>query len=259
VLGKSEGIVLRTHDYGEGNKILTVFTEEMGKVGMMAQGARKTKSRFGAVSQPFTHALFFFHTGSTGLASISQADLLQSFPKIRGDLYKASYASYIAELADRITEDRQRNVVLYHLLLESLKHIENGKDYEVVTRIFEIKILSMHGFRPILHQCALCSNGREPWFFSVQEGGLLCDSCRRKDPYAFLLPDSVARILYLFQSMDITQLGEIKVKDTTRLLLKRVTHDFIDAHAGVRLKTRQFLDQLDKMEQFIPRKESGDG
>lgn len=259
MLGKSEGIVLRTHDYGEGNKILTIFTKELGKIGVMAQGARKTKSRFSAVSQPFIHALFFFHMGTSGLATLSQADLFQSFSKVKGDLYKTSYASYITELTDRIVEDRQRNPVLFGLLLESLKHIENGKDFEIVTRIYELKILSLYGFNPIVHQCAVCHKGNHPWFFSVGEGGLLCETCRRKDPYAFLLPDKVAELLYIFQKMDMTQLGEIKIKDNTRSLLKRITHEFIDAHVGVRLKSRQFLDQLDKMEQYIPRKENENG
>ncbi|RKD24011.1 DNA repair protein RecO [Ammoniphilus oxalaticus] len=259
MLGRAEGIVLRTQDYGEGNKIITVFTLELGKIGVMARGARKTKSRFGAITQPFIHALFFFHMGTTGLASLNQADLIQSFTSIRGDLYKTSYAGYMTELTDRFCEDRQSNPVLFRLLLESLKQIEQGKDEEIITRIFEIKILSMYGFKPILNNCVICQNGREPWFFSVQEGGIVCDSCRRRDPYAFLLPENIARLLYTFQTMDIAQLGEIKIRETTRSLLKRVTYEFIDAHTGVRLKTRRFLEQLDALEQYIPRKERQHG
>lgn len=255
MLGKVEGIVLRTNDYGEGNKIITVLTKEMGKVGMMARGARKTRSRLSAASQPLIRALFFLRAGTTGLASLNQAELLQSFPNIREDLYKSAYASYIAELTDRFSEDRQTNVPLFQLLLESFNQIENGKDSEIVTRIFEIKILSMFGYRPVLHRCALCQNGAEPWFFSSREGGLLCENCRRRDPFAFFIPENVARMLYVFQTMNIAQLGEIRVKDETRALLKRTTEEFIETHTELRLKTRKFLDQLRNFEQYIPRKE----
>ncbi|WP_164984836.1 DNA repair protein RecO [Ammoniphilus sp. CFH 90114] len=258
MLGKTEGIILRTHDYGEGNKILSVFTQDMGKVGMMAQGARKTKSRFAAVSQPFTHALFLFHVGS-GLASLNQADLIQSFPKIRGDLYRTAYTSYILELTDKLTEERQKYSGLYNLLLESLKQMESGKDSEIIARIFESKILTVHGYKPVFENCASCRQGESPWFFSITEGGLLCDMCRRKDPYSFLLMEGIPRLLSLFQRIDMSQLGKISLKAETRQQLKKVMYLFIDEYLGIRLKSRQFLEQLDKMEQVLPRKENIDG
>ena len=257
MLGKTEGIVLKTNDYGEGNKILSVYTKEMGKVGMMAQGARKTKSRFAAVSQPFTHAFFLFHIGS-GLASLNQADLIQTFPKIRGDLYRTAYASYILELTDRITEERQKNAGLYQLLLHSLRQLEEGKDNEIICRIYELKLLAMHGYKPVLDTCASCRQGQSPWFFSIREGGLLCESCRRKDPHAMLLLDGAARILSIVQSLDMSQLGKITVKEETKQQLQKIMYLFIDEYTGIRLKSRTFLEQLEKMEQFFPRKENGD-
>ncbi len=259
MLGKTEGFVIRTQDYGEGNKILTVFTKEMGKIGMMAQGARKTKSRFAAVSQPFIQALFFFHMGSSGLATLSQADLMQSFPKMRGDLYKTAYASYISELTDRLSDERQKNMGLYQLLSESFNHMESGKDSEVIARIFEVKILSLFGHRPILQHCTVCQKGCTPWFFSIREGGLMCEPCRRRDPYAFLITDGVARLLSTFQMMDISQLGNINVKNSTKQLLQKIMFEFFDEHVGVRLKSRNFIEQLATLEQIIPRKEGHHG
>lgn len=258
MLGKAEGVVLRTHDYGEGNKILTVFTKEMGKVGMMAQGARKTKSRFAAVSQPFTHALFLFHIGS-GLASLNQAELIQSFPKIREDLYKTAYASYILELTDRLTEERQKSSLLFEILQETLKQMEEGKDYETLARIYEVKILSLSGYKPVLQACSICRGEEAPWFFSVREGGLLCQSCRTKDPYSFLLLDGVARLLNLFQQLNLSQIGNINLKTSTKQQLEKVMYLFMDEYVSIRLKSRKFLEQLAKMEQIIPRKEDDHG
>jgi DNA repair protein RecO (recombination protein O) len=254
MLGKTEGLVLRTLDYGEGNKILTVLTKEMGKIGIMAQGARKTKSRFSALSQPFIHAHFLFHAGA-GLATLNQGEIITSFPVIRLDLYKTAYASYLLELTDRLVEERKRSMLLYDLLLASLKHIEQGKDQEVITRIFEVKVLTLFGYKPILNACSNCRKGVSPWFFSASEGGLLCSGCRTRDPYAFLLLEGVARILHLFQTIDIDQLGEINLKAATKEQLKKAMEAFMEEHLDIRLKTKQFLLQLEKMEQIIPRKE----
>ncbi|HJV44631.1 MAG TPA: DNA repair protein RecO [Bacillota bacterium] len=253
MLGKSEGIVLRTIDYGEGNKILTILTKELGKIGVMAQGARKTKSRFSALSQPFIYAYFMFHSGS-GLATLSQGEIINSFPSIRGDLYQTANAAYILELTDRLLEERKRSKLMYDLLLQSLCYMNEGKDYEVVARIFEVKVLNLFGYKPVFDVCSNCRKGHAPWFFSAREGGILCSGCRTKDPYAFLLGEGLPRLLHLFQTMDMGQLGTISLKESTKEQLKKAMDSFMDEHLGIHLKSRQFLQQLEKMEQIIPRK-----
>jgi len=258
VLGKTEGIILRTVDYGEGNKILTVFTKEMGKVGMMARGARKSKSRLSAVSQPFILAHFVFQIGS-GMGSLSQAEIINAFPKIRLDLYRTAYAAYLLELTERFTEERRRSLILYELLLALLNQVEQGKDPEILARIFELKILSMNGYKPYIEGCSSCHTGGSPWFFSIREGGLLCSNCRYKDPHAIVLGESVPRLLQLFLHVNVAQVGNIKVKEITKRQLEKVLHLFMDEYAGVRLKSRNFLQQLNQMEEIIPRKEMDHG
>ncbi|MGV3465922.1 MAG: DNA repair protein RecO, partial [Heyndrickxia sp.] len=82
MLQKCEGIVIRTHDYGESNKIINVYTREFGKLGIMARGAKKPNSRLSAVSQLFTYGYFLVQTGN-GLGTLQQGEMISSMRSIR--------------------------------------------------------------------------------------------------------------------------------------------------------------------------------
>ncbi|WP_047154954.1 DNA repair protein RecO [Aneurinibacillus tyrosinisolvens] len=246
MIGKAEGIVVRTTDYGEANKILTVYTREAGKISIMARGAKKSKSRFTAVAQLFTYGYFLYQAGS-GMGSLQQGDLLNSFRVIREDLTKTAYAVYLVELLDKMTEDKEPNRPLFELLLSALRWIEEGKDMEIVTRLFEVKMLQASGYRPRLEACVRCGIIDAPFFFSVGEGGLQCQACHGHDPHLIAIGPGAVKILRLFQHISMDQLGNIRVKQETKDQLRKVMYAFIEEHTGMYLKSRKFLDQLEKL------------
>ncbi|GAB7386328.1 DNA repair protein RecO [Bacillaceae bacterium] len=247
MLVKSEGIVLRSTNYGEGDKILTLFTREHGKIGLVAKGARKPKSRLAAVSQLFTYGHYLYFAGAH-LATLSQGEIIDSFREIRQDLQKAAYAAYIVELLDKLTEERERNPFLFQLLYQTLSYLDEGKDAEILTRIFEVKMLQAAGLRPRLDGCLRCRADEGPFFFSVREGGLLCARCKEQaGTPAVVLSTPAAKLLRLFQYFDLMRLGNIAVKKETRAQLKQALHAFIDEHTGLRFKARSFIDQLEKI------------
>lgn len=245
---KAEGIVIRNTDYGEGNKIITLYTLERGKLGMMARGAKKPKSRLTAVSQLLSHGYYMFDRFGSKLATLHQGELIQSFSGIKQDLVMTAHAAYIVELLDRLTEDREANPRLFQLLLLTLQYMEEGRDFEILTRIFEVKMLQAAGYRPQLEGCLSCKALEGPFLFSVREGGLLCDRCRHRDPYAMVVGGGTAKLLGLFQRMDLARMGEIRVKEETRTQLQQVMQLFIEEHTGLKLKSRRFLQQLAALE-----------
>ncbi|TKI95195.1 DNA repair protein RecO, partial [Bacillus wiedmannii] len=103
---KVEGIVIRTTDYGETNKIVTIFSRELGKVSAMARGAKKPKSRLASVSQLMTHGNFLIQMGS-GLGTLQQGEIISTMKEIREDIFLTAYASFIVELTDKATEDKK--------------------------------------------------------------------------------------------------------------------------------------------------------
>lgn len=110
MLIKSEGIVLRTTDYGETNKIVTLLTREHGKIGVMARGAKKSNSRLSAISQPFLYGTFLIQS-STGLGTLQQGEMIESMRAIREDLFLTAYAAYMTELMDKGTEEKSQTLI----------------------------------------------------------------------------------------------------------------------------------------------------
>jgi DNA repair protein RecO (recombination protein O) len=246
MIGKAEGIVVRTTDYGEANKILTVYTREAGKISIMARGAKKSKSRFTAVSQLFTYGYFLYQIGS-GMGSLQQGDLMNSFRPIREDLTKTAYAVYLAELLDRLTEDKEPNGYLFDMLLHALKWMEEGKDPDIITRLFEMKMLYVAGCRPEFHACMNCGAVDAAFFVSIQEGGLICKSCHRDDSSLLAVSPGTVKILRLLTHIHMPQLGNVRVKPETKQQLRHVLYAFLDDCTGLYLKSRRFLDQLERI------------
>jgi DNA repair protein RecO (recombination protein O) len=244
MLHRVQGIVLRSMDYGEGNKIVTLYTQEIGKVGVMARGAKNVKSRLGAVTQLFTYGDFtFFKSGQLG--TLNQGEIIKPFHKLREDLYMSAYASYLAELADRLTGEEDASAFLFEQLKAGLEAIEDGKDMEIVAHLFELKMLTASGYSPELDACVIC--GEVPAVaFGVQTGGVLCARCKPKDQSALPLSEAAWKLLRLFKGLDLRRLGTIDVKPATKVELKTCLHAYMDTHVGIRWKARSFLEQMEK-------------
>jgi DNA repair protein RecO (recombination protein O) len=244
MITKVEGIVIRSTDYGEGNKILTIYSQELGKIGVMAKGAKKTKSRLSAVSQLFIQGYFVLYHGS-GLGTLTHGELIKSYRGIHLDIIKTAWSAYIVELVDKLCEEREPNPVLFRLLETALTMIEMEKDPEIVTRVFEMQLLQMVGIRPEVRWCAHCNRTDFPLLaFSLREGGLICQGCLPKDPEASILSPGSIRLLRIFATMDLNKLGKVEVKEETRKQIRQVMKSFIDLYAGIQLKSRNFLEQI---------------
>ncbi|MCU9613911.1 DNA repair protein RecO [Caldibacillus lycopersici] len=243
---KLEGIVLRSIDYGESNKILTIFSREKGKVGAVARGAKKPNSRLASVSQPFTYGYFLCSIGS-GLGTVQQGENIDSFRTIKEDLFLTAYSAYIVELLEKGTEEKVVNPFLFELLYQTLKHISEGYDPKIIKNIFEIKMLSVLGFRPILTECAVCGNPDGPFAFSVKEGGIICPNCYHKDPYHLKVQQATIRLLKLFYYIDITRIGSINVKELTKKELNQCITAYYEEYSGIYLKSKKFLLQMEEL------------
>ncbi|TCS94754.1 DNA repair protein RecO [Hazenella coriacea] len=245
MLKKVEGIVLKTKDYGESHQIVIIFSETLGKVAFMARGSKKTRSRFGAVTEPFSQALFVFFMGS-GMATLSQADLIHSHHQIRSDLLLTAYGAYWLDIMDKVTEEKESHPSLYHFLVSALQLLEQGTDPEILTRIVELRVMDHAGFRPVLHQCVQCQSTSRPVRFSIRQGGFLCKNCVEIDPQSFPVTEAVAKIFPLLHAINIQRLGEVNVKTETNRQLEKMIQAFMDEYLSIPFKSRSILKQIQK-------------
>lgn len=246
MLKKVEGIVIRATDYGESHKVVALYSREAGKISAMARGAKKPSSRLAAVSQPFTYGYFLIQTGK-GLGTLQQGDMISSLRGLKEDIFKTAYASYIVELVDKGTQDLEANPFLFEMLLQTLTHISEGNDEEILTNIFEMKMLPVLGLYPDLGKCAVCGNTEGTYGFSLKENGLICHLCYEQDPHYLPMSQGAVKLMRLFHFFDLNRLGNISVKPETKKELKRAINMYYDEYSGLRLKSRRFLDQMDSL------------
>lgn len=246
MLEKCEGIVIRINDYGETNKIVTLYTREWGKVGVMARGAKKPSSRLAAVTQPFTYGNYLVQTGR-GLGGLQQGEIISSMKAIKEDIFLTAYASYIAELTDKSTEDRKANPFLFELFYQALNYINEGLDPEVIMLIYEMKMLNTLGLYPVLDKCSVCGSTEGRYSLSIREGGLICHRCAEKDPYRFDVSQVTIKLLRVFYYIDLNRLGNISIKEVTKSNLRKVIDSYYEEYSGLNLKSKRFLKQMDKL------------
>ncbi|MEJ2261873.1 MAG: DNA repair protein RecO [Anaerolineales bacterium] len=175
---RAEAIVLRHSDWGEADRILTLYTRQMGKVKGIAKGARKMRSRKAGHIEPFTHVDLQLARGRD-LFIVTQAEALDPYLRLRDDLVRVGYASYIVELLDRFTYEEDENPSLFRLLADTLSRLNLAPDPTLPIRYYEIRLLDLLGYRPQLFKCANCEAEiqAEDQYFSASQGGVLCPKC----------------------------------------------------------------------------------
>ena len=194
------GVILRHARWGEADRLLTVFTKELGKVRAVAKGVRKTRSRKAGHLEPFMHSALQLAQGRD-LWIVTQAESLDDFISLREDLQKTGYAAYIIELLDRFTYEDGPNFSVYQLLLESLKRLDGDDPIFVLIHYYEIRLLDMMGYRPQLFNCVICGEEIKPedQFFSAMQGGVVCPKCAHKGEDVRMISMAALRYLRHFQ------------------------------------------------------------
>lgn len=176
----TEAIVLKGRDYSEADRILILFTRELGKISAIAKSVRKPKSSLRAATQLFAYSRLSVLPGR-GLATITQGETIDSLWSLREDLDKIAYASYFAELVDCILPEGKPQQKLFILLEAVYTLLDAVEDYELIARYFELKLLAMLGYKPQLSACAVCGRSLTGGVFSLSpaKGGIVCRSCDR--------------------------------------------------------------------------------
>jgi DNA repair protein RecO (recombination protein O) len=175
---RAEALVLRHSDWGEADRLLTLFTRELGKVRAIAKGVRKIRSRKAGHLEPFTRVSLQLARGRD-LLIVTQAETVDAYLPLGENLVLTGYASYVIELLDRFTYEEGENRALYTLLTDTLARLAAGDWAWLVVRYYEVRLLDILGFRPELFHCVQCQEEirAQDQFYSALAGGVLCPRC----------------------------------------------------------------------------------
>ena len=172
---RTQAIILSRRDFGEADRLLTLFTPARGKIRAIAKGARKPSARVSGHVELFARSDCLIHKGRN-LDILTQAELIEPYLGLREDLGRGAYASYVAELLDRFTADEEETGGdLFLILHQTLGRIAEADDPRLAARFFELQLLELAGFRPELSECVVSREELrpEPQWFSHEEGGVV--------------------------------------------------------------------------------------
>ena len=180
---RDDGIVLRTQKLGEADRIITILGRTTGRIRAVAKGVRRTKSRFGARLEPFTHVDLMLHPGRS-LDIITQAEVIRPYGEpLVGDYPRYTAGVAMLETAERFTpvekEPALRQLLLLIGALRALGEAE--RDPRLVLDAFLLRSLAIAGYAPALEECARCgapARERRLPAFAIAAGGMVCASCR---------------------------------------------------------------------------------
>lgn len=221
-LYRDEGVVLRVQKLGEADRIITLLTRRNGRVRAVAKGVRRTRSKFGATVEPFSHVDLQLYRGRE-LDIVTQAESLTAY----GEQLVTHYGRYTAgtavlETAERLTaEEREPALRLFLLVVGALRALSE-RDPPLVLDAFLLRAMSVSGYAPALHDCARCGLAGPHRAFSVPAGGAVCAACR---PAGSASPNPAALVLMA----DLLS-GEWSAAETADARTRRDASGLVAAH-----------------------------
>ena len=236
---------------GETSKILTIYTQNHGKINLIAKGSRSIKSRHWGTLEPFTHiALVYYYKDNRDLQFISQADIIAAHPSIQSQLGKMILASILCELILRIETAENENPALFRLLLEALSTLNTHETgLRNIIRSFQLKLVSLSGYEPNLSRCAVCGRTELESYvnFNIDAGQYTCQHCSIKQKDQYSVSANAIKIMRWLQQVSIQQSVSAKISVKTGREVDTFLLFYLRYHVeGLsKLNTVEFLDKIE--------------
>jgi len=245
VIASTPAFLLRAYDVRETSRIAIFFTRDYGKVKGVLKGIRKDPRKFGShLGLLGLNHIVYYEKRSSDVHLVSQCDLITDFFTVRRGPEELGIAHVAAELVDCLMPAQDANRAVFDLLFEFLNLFSAGAGPRL-TMIFQIKMLTLSGFRPHFDSCCVCdARLKTGCVFSHRKGGLLCGRCREHDPRAeSVYPGTIATILYL-ERQKLDKGMNLRLHPRVRAQLAQMLERFTHFHVGKRLKSERVLHQI---------------
>jgi DNA repair protein RecO (recombination protein O) len=238
---KTEAIVLRSLRFSEADRILHLYTADRGRVGAIAKGARKTKSRFGARLEPLSHAELMLHEGAGELHTVTGVELLRSHRAAREEPYRLAVGLIGAEAMLRLFGEPEANQRAFGALARFLDLLDDAPTLaperpalDPLGLSFQLKLLWLSGYLPHVTNCVECGGEGALVGFSARAGGAVCRT--HAEGALALSPEGLAGIERLL-STPLADAHAAALTDRARRDALAVVTSSYEEHGGFRLRT----------------------
>jgi DNA repair protein RecO (recombination protein O) len=232
---KTEAVILRSIRFSEADRILHIYSAQRGRIGAIAKGSRRPRSRFGGRLEPFFRLDLVLHEGRGELMTVTSAATVEGYPRLRESHATLGAAARACDAVLRLLDAAQPNPAAYNLLCRYLAMLdEPGREERAglaVALAFRLKLALAAGFAPELGCCARCGEAEHLTGFSGAAGGVVCASCERggfelsPQAHAFMV-EGLARPLAQAPDAGAGALRQVE----------RAVSETLEHHAHVRLR-----------------------
>lgn len=243
---QTEGIVLRNFDVRETSTLAVFYTRDFGVLKGLAKGARVKPKQFGRTLELFSHDYISFYKNRTGeVHLVGKCEQKNFYAGIRENILKTSFALYWMELLHELIHDK--DVPLFEFVLDSLSYLEKEQKLSpLLLSFFEINLLKLAGYGPVLSHCVSCKKSTDSFNFSPFLGGIICPDCYHKDSSSIDIMANTIALMNTLTKTQIENLSRIKVEPKLLGQVKGVIHYYLFHSIGKRPKSLKFIEELAK-------------
>lgn len=225
---KTKGIILAQNNMGDNDKMVTLLTPDLGKIGCAAKGARRPKSALMSGTQFLCFGDFLIYKSASSY-KINSCEPIEIFYNIRLDIEKLKYASEIAKIVNDVTDENQNTYKILQLTLNTIYMIsESDKDLSLILSIFKLRLLSIIGFRPIIEKCTSCNEKEKLNYFSLRDNGLKCEQCAKPDKSTIKLSDTTVKAIKYIIWAEPKKIFSFDMSEENKLELKLLTKTYLN-------------------------------
>ncbi len=240
---KTPGVIIKQSGFGEGHRMLWIFTEKFGIIKAVVHGADKTKSKTGASTQFLSYCDFeFFDNGEVwNIKSVSSND---SFWPIQEDLVKLALCTYFADLLYNALELHNPDNNILRLFLNSLYACAYKKTpLSVIKLVFETKLMFMSGMLPSPSGCIGCGNEEEIYYFDKLSGGVLCSECGGRASH-IKIDENTYKVYYLIVYCDIKKMFSYQLPEKSVQNLSSIIEEYVLSVTDKNIKSLDYYKNL---------------
>lgn len=231
---KTEAIVLRSIRYGEADRILHLYSAKRGRIGAIAKGARRPRSRFGGRLEPFFRLDLVLHEGRGELLTVTQVSTVEGYPRLRSSAAGLGAGARACDAVLRLLDAAEPNLPAYNLLCRYLSLLDDpaGGATGLETALsFRLKLALAAGFAPELGSCARCGEADHLVGFSGAAGGVVCAACQ-----AGAFPLSEAAHRFMVEAIGCPLAESPAAAEAALRQAERAIAETLEHHAHVQLR-----------------------
>ena len=242
---KTQAVVIRRARLKEADRVITLFTRDLGKVAAVAKGVRKGKSKLAGHLETLTYTDVTLACGK-GMDTIAGSQTLSPYLAVRNSLERTAYALYFAELVYHFAPEGQPHPTLFELLTNTLESLGGTSNPELLARYFELNLLKELGYWPELRRCLGCRSELQAVtnYFAPASGGVLCTDCAAAVPAAYPVSVSGLKVMRFMLENNYENASRLKVDPALNREIASIIRGYLHFLLEKSIKSAAWLDEI---------------